>query len=588
EAPEPGRRFCAVDPGSFFPGKTGNGGLFAGDEEEKAKAAGSEGERRGVKRLRDEKDEHGRAYHEFREEAYNSRSKSPPPPEEEPPEGEEDETLVILDTYTSDLQFRASRDRYGGQPLFSERFPGLWAGARSTHGVTRGRVCFQAKVTQNLPVKEGSSEVPLLRVGWSVDFSHSQLGEDEFSYGFDGRGLKVENGKFEEFGESFGENDVIGCFADFEGEELVELSFSKNGQDLGSAFRIPKESLGERALLPHVLCKGCAVELNFGQRPEPPAPVPDGFVFIHAVPAPERVRTPPGPKSTEECEVLLMVGLPGSGKTQWAQKHSQENRDKRYNILGTERVLHQLRLPSSARCPQKPQKSGIKPLEPCSRSRIPDFSPNSRFSPQCNVYNSGQRRKLSAFKGFSRKVVVIVPPEPEWEQRLERRREAEGDDVPESVMLEMKGRPPPPPPPAATSSSTRYPGTAQSSENRPRNQGKPAQKSLQKSPIKWDKMGPGDKRNPQNRGPGYVGGQRRGYDSRVYGGQQQPQYWGQPGNGYRNFYERYRGYDDRFYGRDYDYNRYRDYYRQYNREWQNYYQDRDRYYRNYYGYQGYR
>lgn len=48
-------------------------GCFAGDEEEKAKAAGSEGERRGVKRLRDEKDEHGRAYHEFREEAYNSR-----------------------------------------------------------------------------------------------------------------------------------------------------------------------------------------------------------------------------------------------------------------------------------------------------------------------------------------------------------------------------------------------------------------------------------------------------------------------------------------------------------------------------------
>lgn len=39
-----------------------------------------------------------------------------------------------------------------------------------------------------------------------------------------------------------------------------------------------------------------------------------------------------------------MVGLPGSGKTQWAQKHSQENRDKRYNILGTERVLHQLRV----------------------------------------------------------------------------------------------------------------------------------------------------------------------------------------------------------------------------------------------------
>lgn len=42
-----------------------------------------------------------------------------------------------------------------------------------------------------------------------------------------------------------------------------------------------------------------------------------------------------------------MVGLPGSGKTQWAQKHTQENREKRYNILGTETVLHQMRVSST-------------------------------------------------------------------------------------------------------------------------------------------------------------------------------------------------------------------------------------------------
>lgn len=59
---------------------------------------------------------------------------------------------------------------------------------------------------------------------------------------------------------------------------------------------------------------------------------------------------------------------------------------------------------------------------------------------QCNVYNSGQRRKLLNFKGFSRKVIVIVPNEEDWKQRLELRKEAEGDEVPESVMLEMKGR----------------------------------------------------------------------------------------------------------------------------------------------------
>lgn len=43
-----------------------------------------------------------------------------------------------------------------------------------------------------------------------------------------------------------------------------------------------------------------------------------------------------------------MVGLPGSGKTQWAQKHTQENREKRYNILGTETVLHQMRVSATS------------------------------------------------------------------------------------------------------------------------------------------------------------------------------------------------------------------------------------------------
>lgn len=88
----------------------------------------------------------------------------------------------------------------------------------------------------------------------------------------------------------------------FESEE-VELSFSKNGEDLGVAFRISKELLGDRALLPHVLCKNCAVEMNFGQKEEPFFPVPEDYLFIHAIPAEERVRTPPPPKAPAKCEV---------------------------------------------------------------------------------------------------------------------------------------------------------------------------------------------------------------------------------------------------------------------------------------------
>uniref|UniRef100_A0A5F8GKF9 Heteroous nuclear ribonucleoprotein U like 2 n=1 Tax=Monodelphis domestica TaxID=13616 RepID=A0A5F8GKF9_MONDO len=414
-----------------------------GDEEdsEKSKPTGSDGERRGVKRQRDEKEEHGRAYYEFREEAYHSRSKSPPPPEEEAKDEEEDPTLVSLDTYTSDLHFQVSKDRYGGQPLFSEKFPTLWSGARSTYGVTKGKVCFEAKVTQNLPLKEGCTEVSLLRVGWSVDFSRPQLGEDEFSYGFDGRGLKAENGQFEEYGQAFGENDVIGCFANFKSEE-VELSFSKNGDDLGIAFRVSKESLNERALLPHVLCKNCVVELNFGQKEEPFFPSAEEFVFIHAVPVEDRVRTALPPKTMEECEVLLMVGLPGSGKTQWALKHAQDNPEKRYNVLGAETVLNQMRMkgPEEPEMDPKSRDLLVQQASQCLSKLVQVASRTKRniILDQCNVYNSGQRRKLLLFKTFSRKVVVIVPNEEDWKKRLELRKEVEGDDVPETVMLEMK------------------------------------------------------------------------------------------------------------------------------------------------------
>lgn len=43
-------------------------------------------------------------------------------------------------------------------------------------------------------------------------------------------------------------------------------------------------------------------------------------------------------------QVILMVGLPGSGKTQWALKYSKENPEKRYNVLGAETVLNQMRV----------------------------------------------------------------------------------------------------------------------------------------------------------------------------------------------------------------------------------------------------
>ena len=51
-----------------------------------------------------------------------------------------------------------------------------------------------------------------------------------------------------------------------------------------------------------------------------------------------------GPSSKEECEVILMVGLPSAGKTSWVQKQMRKNREKRYTVLGTNYILNKMRV----------------------------------------------------------------------------------------------------------------------------------------------------------------------------------------------------------------------------------------------------
>ncbi|XP_063294776.1 heterogeneous nuclear ribonucleoprotein U-like protein 2 [Pelobates fuscus] len=401
-----------------------------------AKKVGEGGSNAGVKRLQEE--EQGQTYHEFNEEACFSRSNSPLPAED--PLDNVEECAVCLDISSSDLHFRMDKDRYGGHPLFFTKFPSLWSGSRTSHGVTAGKVYFEIKRTLNLPLKEGCTEVPLLRVGWSIGYSRPQFGEDGLSFVYDSRGLKVTKAHFEDYGESFGENDVIGCYADLEGDS-VKLSFSKNGVDLGQAFLLKMKSLGGQALFPHILCKGCAFQANFGQREKPWHEPCDGFNFLQACQAKNLIRAQLAPKSTEECEVLLMVGLPGAGKTTWVQKHIEKNPDKHYVHLCIDRLLPQLKTigPNTLEKNSKTRNDLIKMATQCLIRLVPIASrrEGNYIIDQCTVYRSAQYRKMKCFEGFKRKAVVLVSEEDEWKRRLEIRKR-EGEIYPETVLQQMK------------------------------------------------------------------------------------------------------------------------------------------------------
>ena len=52
----------------------------------------------------------------------------------------------------------------------------------------------------------------ILRVGWSVQKTSLQLGEEPLSYGFGGTGKISTNCQFQNYGKSFIVNDVVGCY----------------------------------------------------------------------------------------------------------------------------------------------------------------------------------------------------------------------------------------------------------------------------------------------------------------------------------------------------------------------------------------
>ena len=125
-----------------------------------------------------------------------------------------------------------------------------WGGCHATGSMkSQGKAYFEIVIED-----EG-----LCRVGWATQHASMDLGTDAEGFGFGGTGKKSHRKKFENYGEKFGVNDVIGCWIDLDAKCL---GFTRNGIDLGKAFDIPK-ALWEVPLFPAVSLKNAQIQFNF-------------------------------------------------------------------------------------------------------------------------------------------------------------------------------------------------------------------------------------------------------------------------------------------------------------------------------------
>ncbi|KAJ7382761.1 hypothetical protein OS493_033047 [Desmophyllum pertusum] len=359
------------------------------------------------------------------------------------PEEEEiqlDDSLVVLDKYICDLHLKVAPDGLSGKPLEDEGFSYLLAGAKATWGVTKGKVCFECKVTSFVSVELPEAEDPknVVRIGWSTDAASLQLGEDKISYGYDSSGKKALDSEFTDYGQTFGADDVIGCYLDLESDPKT-ISFSKNGEDLEVAFELT-EDLEEKALHPHILVKNAEFSVNFGSQEEPWFPAKEGYTFMQSVGEESLVHGTRGPTTKKECEVIMMVGLPGSGKTTWVSTKVSENADKKYNVLGTNSIMEKMKILGVARKRDVGGYSKLMDKAAKCLHRLFELAPSKKRNyilDQTNVYLSAQKKKIRPFEGFSRKAIVCIPSQEELKKRTEDRKK-EGIELPENAVSDMK------------------------------------------------------------------------------------------------------------------------------------------------------
>ncbi|KAH9507215.1 Heteroproteinous nuclear ribonucleoprotein U-like protein 1 [Bulinus truncatus] len=403
------------------------------------------------KRSHSPRDRHRRSRSRSRDRHRRSHSRErrhgrhSPPPRKIDMDDTEWESLktFVLDRYDADLSLRFDENGLKAHPLTVDGFAYMWSGVRAMYGVQKGKVAYEVKVLENLHLDHMRDEKNphILRVGWSVNTSSLNLGEDELSYGFDGTGKSCTGNKFVDYGQSFGPGDVITAYLDFDSDPVV-ISYAKNGEDLGACYEIPKEELGDKALFPHLLTKNIEFECNFGAREGPYFPLKDDFKFLEEVPEEGRIRGHKPPATKEECEVIMMVGLPGAGKTFWVKNHVTENSEKFYNVLGTDNVVDKMKVNG---LPRKENHSGrweylIEKANKCLNRLIEIAARKKRnyIIDQTNVYASARRRKMQPFEGFQRKAVVVLPTDEVFKKRAKERPEDEGKDIADNAVNEMK------------------------------------------------------------------------------------------------------------------------------------------------------
>ncbi|KAL3989244.1 AAA domain family protein [Acanthocheilonema viteae] len=379
--------------------------------------------------------------------------------EEEPVPGDE---LVEVDFYNADLNVKASETcQEIIDPDNGDGFALMWGGARSTYGIRIPpdvadfpTVMFQIKLLDCLPIKHLPFEeidAHNVRVGWSTQNSTNILGEAPHSYAYDLLAKKATNNFFTDYGEPCQVGDVVTSCLDL---ASGKIHFWKNVEYLGVAFSEVNFSESD-VVFPHICTKNYKLSVNYGDSQcegwmsvtelQKSGALNTGTppIYFSKLDRTLLVRGSIPPSSKSECTVLMMVGLPGVGKTTWVRQYLREHPQEQWTLLSTDTILAAMKVNGVPRSRvHQGRWDMIMGLIAKALNRSLHLACRRRRNyiiDQTNVSKEARRRKLSQFKDFQRKCVVIIPSEEEMIARQMKQSRMDGaGPIPVEAMLELK------------------------------------------------------------------------------------------------------------------------------------------------------
>ncbi|GMT03410.1 hypothetical protein PENTCL1PPCAC_25584, partial [Pristionchus entomophagus] len=394
------------------------------------------------------------------------RPKHPVVEEEAPPSHEH----ILMDYYNACLHIKSATDKpWLIEPDNENGLALMWGGVRTNHGYVlpwreeRKCLVFQIKITEHQSIRHipfMEQEAHDVRVGFSLRASSNIMGESPLSWAFSTTGKKCANNVFQEWGDPCEIGDVVTAVLDFSAKCL---SFYKNEACMGVAFcDLPLPEDGD-AVYAHVCLKNCKVVVNLGDFPE----VDGGWIWGRGGAEgdehdttikrdadwvfPEEIgerrerfemsRLPPSDKAL--CTLLMMVGLPGVGKSTWVRQYIRDHPDEKWDVISAEGVMAAMKVNGVARgrahigrwdmvlgLVAKALQKMVLLAARRRRNYIVDLS---------NVNKDSRKRRLMHFKDFTKKCIVIVPDEEEMVSRQMHQARQEGSShVPAEAILEMK------------------------------------------------------------------------------------------------------------------------------------------------------